>query len=232
MTGGPVNRSDVGSAAPPWQDAAARIAPSAPEPSPQHVPSASPERQRVVVGITGASGTIYGVRLLQALRAAAVETHLVISASGQLTRSLETDWSREELEGLADVVHRPTDMAAAVSSGSFRTVGMVVAPCSMRTLAEIANGVTTSLVSRAADVTLKERRRLVLVTRESPLSLVHLRNMTAVTEAGGVIVPPVPGFYTRPTGLEEVIDQTVRRCLDLLGIDPLGWDLPRWEGPQ
>ena len=175
-------------------------------------------RERVVVAITGASGTVYGVRLLQALAATTVETHLVISPSGQLTRSLETDWSKEEVESLADVVWKPSDMAAAISSGSFRTRGMVVAPCSMRTLGEIASGVTSSLVSRAADV-----------TRESPLSLIHLRNMTAVTEAGAVVVPPVPGFYTRPATVEQIVDQTVGRCLDLLDIEPAeGWQRRRW----
>lgn len=186
-------------------------------------------RERVVVAITGASSTVYGVRLLQALAATTVETHLVISPSGQLTRSLETDWSKEEVESLADVVWKPSDMAAAISSGSFRTRGMVVAPCSMRTLGEIASGVTSSLVSRAADVTLKERRRLVLVARESPLSLIHLRNMTAVTEAGAVVVPPVPGFYTRPATVEQIVDQTVGRCLGLLDIEPAeGWQRRRW----
>lgn len=195
--------------------------------------SGGPGARRVVVAITGASGTVYGVRLLEALRGCGVESHLVVSASGQVTRALETDWSKEDVESLASVVWRPTDMAAAISSGSFRTEGMVIAPCSMRTLGEIASGVTGSLVSRAADVTLKERRRLLLVTRESPLSLIHLRNMTTVTEAGAIVVPPVPGFYTRPTTLGEVVDQTVGRCLDLLGIEPApGWERPRWgEGP-
>lgn len=192
-------------------------------------PAASGEPRRVVVGITGASGTVYGVRLLQALAGTDIETHLVVSASGQVTRALETDWSKEDLEALADVVWRPTDMAAAISSGSFRTLGMVIAPCSMRTLGEIASGVTGSLVSRAADVVLKERRRLVLVTRESPLNLIHLRNMTTVTEAGAIVVPPVPGFYTRPSSVEEIVDQTVGRCLDLLGVEPgPGWERPRW----
>ena len=181
---------------------------------------------RIIVAITGASGTIYGVRLLQALGAAAnVETHLVVSAAGQLTRSLETDLTRKEVEALADVVWRPTDMAAAISSGSFRTTGMVIAPCSMRTLAEIVSGVTTSLVSRAADVTLKERRR-------SPLSLVHLRNMTAVTQAGAIVAPPIPGFYTHPRTIEEIVDQTVGRCLDLFGVEPAGWRRPRWGESQ
>lgn len=187
------------------------------------LPGAAP--RRVVVGITGASGTEYGVRILRALRTAGVETHLVVSASGQLTRSLETDWSKEEVEALADRVWKPTDTAAAIASGSFLTDGMVIAPCSMRTLGEIASGVTSSLISRAADVHLKERRRLVLVTREMPLSLIHLRNMTAVTEAGAIVVPPVPSLYTRPSTVDEILDQTVGRCLDLLGVH---LDRPRW----
>lgn len=181
--------------------------------------------RRVVVGITGASGTEYGVRILRGLREAGVETHLVVSASGQLTRSLETDYSKDEVEALADRVWKPTDMAAAIASGSFLTDGMVIAPCSMRTLGEIPSGVTSSLVSRAADVHLEERRRLVLVTRETPLSLIHLRNMTTVTEAGAIVVPPVPSLYTRPQTVDEILDQTVGRCLDLLGVH---LDRPRW----
>lgn len=184
-------------------------------------------RRRVVVGITGASGTEYGVRILRALWEAGVETYLVVSASGQPTRSLETDYSREDVEALADRVWKPTDMAAAIASGSFLTDGMVIAPCSMRTLGEIASGVTSSLISRAADVHLKERRRLVLVTRETPLSLIHLRNMTTVTEAGAIVVPPVPSPYTRPETVDEILDQTVGRCLDLLNVH---LDRPRWGG--
>jgi len=189
----------------------------------------APAVRRVIVGITGASGTVYGIRLLQALHAMeGIETHLVVSPCGHLTRSLETDVSKEELEALADVVHSPDDMAAAISSGSFRTSGMVVAPCSMRSLAEIANGVTSSLVTRAADVVLKERRRLVLVARETPLSLIHVRNMAAVIEAGAIVLPPVPSFYTRPRTVGDIVDQTVGRCLDLMGLEMAG--LPRWGG--
>lgn len=183
--------------------------------------------KRLIIAITGASGTIYGVRLLEVLRELEVETHLVVSPSGHIARGYETDLSRLQLEGLADVVYRPTDVAAAISSGSFLTEGMVIVPCSMRTLAEIATGVTSSLVSRAADVVLKERRRLVLVTREAPLSLVHLRNMSAVTEAGATVFPPVPAFYTNPASLADVIDQTVGRILDQVGIHTDSF--PRWR---
>lgn len=181
---------------------------------------------RIVVGITGASGTAYGVRTLEVLREAGVETHLVVSSAGHLTREYETDLTKADLESLADHVHKPADIAAAISSGSFLTRGMIIAPCSMRTLGEIATGVTTGLVSRAADVVLKERRRLVLLTRESPLHLVHLRNMTTVTEAGGIIFPPVPAMYTRPSTVEEIVDQTVGRALDLFDIHLDTF--PRW----
>lgn len=182
--------------------------------------------KRLIIAITGASGIIYGIRLLEVLRELEVETHLVVSPSGHITRGYETDLSKRQLEDLADVVYRPGDVAAAISSGSFLTEGMVIAPCSMRTLAEIATGATSSLVSRAADVVLKERRRLVLVTREAPLSLVHLRNMSAVTEAGATVFPPVPAFYTHPANLADVIDQTVGRVLDQVGIHSDSF--PRW----
>ncbi len=181
---------------------------------------------RLIVGITGASGITYGIRILEVLRAAGIETHLVVSPSGQVTREYETDLRKDELEGLADRVYKPADIGAAISSGSFLTRGMIVAPCSMRTLAEIATGVTSGLVSRSADVILKERRRLVLLTREAPLNLVHLRNMTTVTEAGAIVFPPVPAMYTRPTTLEEVIDQTVGRALDLFDVHLDTF--PRW----
>ena len=181
---------------------------------------------RLIVGISGASGVVYGVRALQMLRQLGVETHLVVSTSGQVMRVHETSLSRGELEALADVVYRPTDLAAPISSGSFQTLGMLVAPCSMRTLAEIANGVSSSLLTRAADVVLKERRRLVVMAREAPLNLVQLRNMTAVTESGGVVFPPVPAFYTQPTTLAQVVDDTVARALDLFGLEVD--TLPRW----
>lgn len=184
--------------------------------------------RRLIVAITGASGTVYGIRILQVLRQLDVETHLVISPAGQLTRDYETDVTREQLEGLACVVHRPGDIGAAISSGSFVTEGMVVAPCSMRSLAEIANGMSTSLVTRAADVVLKERRPLVLMTREAPLSLIHLRNMVAVTEAGATVFPPAPGFYSGPATIEDLVDHTVGRVLDQFGMHTDVY--PRWTG--
>ena len=188
--------------------------------------------KRLIVAITGASGTIYGVRLLQLLRAMPDwETHLVMSASGALTASQEIDMKRAEIEALADVVHNVKDIGAAVSSGSFRTAGMVIAPCSMKTLASVAHGLADNLISRAADVVLKERRRLVLMARETPFNLAHLRNMTAVTEMGGIVFPPVPAFYARPNSIEDLVDHTVGRALDLFDIEH--HDLVRrWEGLQ
>jgi 4-hydroxy-3-polyprenylbenzoate decarboxylase len=185
-----------------------------------------PEPRRLIVGISGASGIAYGVRLLELLRTTDVETHLVVSRSGDLTRSHELKISAQELRALADVSYPIGAMGAALASGSFRTMGMVVVPCSVRTLAEIATGVTTSLLTRAADVVLKERRKLVLVVRESPLNLIHLRNMVAVTEAGGIIAPPVPAFYARPESLDDVVTQTVCRVLDLFEIDT--GQIKRW----
>jgi 2,5-furandicarboxylate decarboxylase 2 len=186
--------------------------------------------KRLIVAITGASGAVYGVRLLQMLRALpAVETHLVLSQAGGLTAMQELDMARSDVEGLADVVHNPRDIGASIASGSFVTAGMVVAPCSMKTLASIALGFADNLVSRAADVALKERRRLVLMARETPLNLAHLRNMTAVTEMGGVICPPVPAFYQRPEGLSDVVDHSVARVLDLFDIETAG-ALRRWQG--
>jgi flavin prenyltransferase len=182
--------------------------------------------QRMVVGISGGSGAIYGIRVLQVLRAAGIETHLVLSRGARMTLARECDLSAREVDSLADAHYGAEDMAAAISSGSFLTCGMVVAPCSVKSLAQIASGVCDTLLTRAADVTLKERRRLVLMVRETPLSLTHLRNMVAVTETGAIIAPPVPAFYTRPTTLHEVIDQTVGRVLDLFGIDT--GTFPRW----
>lgn len=188
------------------------------------------QRQRLIVAITGASGAIYGVRLLEQLRALPEwETHLVISNAGVLTASEELGLKRADIEALADVVHSVKDVGAAVSSGSFRTAGMVIAPCSMKTLAEIANGLADNLISRAADVALKERRRLVLLARETPLNLAHLRNMTAVTEMGGIVFPPVPAFYTRPDSLDDMVNHTVGRVLDLFDIDHRGL-VQRWQG--
>ncbi|HEU0154809.1 MAG TPA: UbiX family flavin prenyltransferase [Stellaceae bacterium] len=179
--------------------------------------SSSPPR--LIVGISGASGAIYGARLLELLRALPVETHLVVSRAAEVTLALETGLKPAELRARADVVHAAADMAAPISSGSFKTIGMVVAPCSVRSMAEIASGVTTTLLTRAADVVLKERRRLVLLVRETPLHTGHLRTMTALSEMGAVIAPPVPAFYAKPSTIGEMIDQTLGRVLDLFGLD-------------
>lgn len=178
-----------------------------------------PEPARLIVGISGASGVIYGVRMLQILRALGVETHLVMSKSAQLTLTHETDMSVAEVKALADVTYSNADIGASIASGSFRVSGMVIAPCSIKTLSEIASGITGSLLSRAADVNLKERRRLVLMLRETPLHLGHLRSMVAVTEAGAIVSPPVPAFYARPTSIDEMVDHSVGRVLDLFGIE-------------
>lgn len=186
-------------------------------------------RKRIVLAITGASGAVYGVRLLEELSGIdSVETHLIVSKAGLLNLSEEHASSRAELESLADVLHSDKDIGASIASGSFATDGMVIAPCSMRTLAGVASGMSGSLITRAADVALKERRRLVLLTREAPLNLIHLRNMLAVTEAGGIVFPPVPAFYAGLDSVAAMVDQTVARVLDLLGIEsPL---LRRWSG--
>jgi flavin prenyltransferase len=178
----------------------------------------SPSR-RMVIGMSGATGIAYGVRILEILREMDIETHLVVSSPGEMTRDCETDLAAADLRALAGVTYKPTDFGAAIASGSFRTLGMIVAPCSVRTLSEVAYGNTTNLLTRSADVCLKERRRLVLMVRESPLSLVHLRAMVAVTEAGAIIAPPVPAFYPRPKTLEQVIDHTIGRVLDLFDLD-------------
>ncbi|MHA7600255.1 UbiX family flavin prenyltransferase [Alicycliphilus sp. T452] len=185
--------------------------------------------KRIVVGISGASGAVYGARLLQALQGMeGVESHLVVSHAGWLNLRHELDMERAEVEALADHVHDLADVGASIASGSFAAHGMVVAPCSMRTLAAIAHGLADNLLTRAADVVLKERRRLVLLTRESPLHLVHLRNMATVTELGAICCPPMPAFYQRPTTIGEIVDHSVARALDLLGLDN---DLaPRWQG--
>ena len=174
---------------------------------------------RIVVGISGASGVVIAVRLLESLRVAGIETHLVVSRAAELTRALETKVSSAELRGLAEVSYNVQDVGAAIASGSFKTRGMIVVPCSMRCLAEIAAGNSSSLLTRAADVVLKERRRLVLVTRETPLHLVHLRNMLTVTKMGGIIFPPVPAFYAAPRDLAEMTDHLVGRILDLFEIE-------------
>ncbi|EML9492068.1 MULTISPECIES: UbiX family flavin prenyltransferase [Enterobacter] len=187
--------------------------------------------KRLIVGLSGASGAIYGVRLLQVLRdVAEVETHLVMSQAARQTLSLETDLSLRDVQALADVVHDARDIAASISSGSFKTAGMVILPCSIKTLSAIVNSYTDTLVTRAADVVLKERRPLVLCVRETPLHLGHLRLMTQAAELGAVIMPPVPAFYHRPVSLDDVINQTVNRVLDQFDID-LPEDLfTRWQG--
>ncbi|MBV8091989.1 MAG: UbiX family flavin prenyltransferase [Acetobacteraceae bacterium] len=182
--------------------------------------------KRMVVGITGATGIIYGVRLLEILRAMNVETHLVVSKAGEMTRAHETDLSSANLRALAARHYGIGDIGAALASGSFRSIGMIIAPCTIRTLSEIATGVTDNLLTRAADVTLKERRRLVLLVREFPLHAGHLRSMLAVTEMGGVVAPPAPAFYTRPKTIGDIVDQTVGRVLDLFDLDT--GTLPRW----
>jgi 4-hydroxy-3-polyprenylbenzoate decarboxylase len=188
----------------------------------------SRERQ-IIVAITGATGAVYGVRLLEELRAAdEVRTHLIVSRAGALNLAAELDMNRAGVEALADVVHSDKDIGASIASGSFPVDAMIVAPCSMKSLAAIATGVAETLIARAADVTLKERRRLVLETRETPLNLVHLRNMTTVTEMGAVVFPPVPAFYAGLDSIAAMVDQTVARVLSLVGVEtPL---LKPWAG--
>ena len=186
-------------------------------------------RRRLVIAMTGASGAVYGERLLETLqRVERVEPHLIVTRAAALTIASELDMTRRDVERLADVVHSDRDIGASIASGSFRTDGMIVAPCSMKTLAAIATGVTDSLVSRAADVAFKERRRVVLMVRESPLHLVHLRNMLTVTEMGGIVFPPMPAFYARLESIDAMIDQSVGRVLDLFDIDSP--QLRRWTG--
>jgi 4-hydroxy-3-polyprenylbenzoate decarboxylase len=183
----------------------------------------------LIIAITGATGVIYGIRLLQVLRDITdVETHLLISEAGVLNLHQELDMKRKDVEALADVVHNVRDVGAAIASGSFQSDGMIIAPCSMKTLAAVAHGFSDNLITRAADVVLKERRRLVLMVRETPFNLAHLRNMTAVTEMGGIIFPPLPGFYHRPASIADMVDHTVGRVLDLFDI-PHGLT-PRWSG--
>lgn len=177
------------------------------------------QKTRLIIGISGSSGIIYGIRLLQVLKQLSIETHLVVSKAGQLTRAYESSLSAAELRALADVYHQCTDVGAAIASGSFKTLGMIVAPCSMNTLGEIAHGLSSNLLTRAADVVLKERRRLVLLPREAPLHLGHLNNMVQVTQMGGIIYPPVPAFYNQPQNIDELIDDTVGRVLELFGLD-------------
>jgi 4-hydroxy-3-polyprenylbenzoate decarboxylase len=183
---------------------------------------------RLIVGISGASGVIYGVRLLQALRELPIETHLVMTKTAEITLAYETDLKVKDVKALADVAHNPADLAAAVSSGSFRTLGMVIAPCSMRSLGEIASGISTSLLTRAADVVLKERRKLVLMVRETPLHAVHLRNMVTVSELGAIVAPAMPAFYSRPATIDDVVNHSVGRVLDLFDLD--AGIVKRWGG--
>ena len=180
--------------------------------------SESAASARVVVGLTGATGAVYAVRLLQRLKSAGCQSHLVVTPAGVLNAHHELGIGRSELEAMADVAYNPADVGAAIASGSFATDAMVIAPCSMKTLAAVAHGLSDNLLTRAADVTLKERRRLVLLVRETPLNLAHLRNMTAVTEMGGVIFPPLPAFYHRPTTIAELVDDTIERVLALIGV--------------
>lgn len=188
--------------------------------------------RRLIVALTGASGAVYGVRLLQLLRDVPdVETHLVLSNAGLATATQELDLGRSDIEALADVVHSVRDIGASVASGSFTTLGMAVVPCSMKTLAAIAHGLADNLVSRAADVVLKERRRLVLLARETPLNLAHIDNMRRVTEMGAIVFPPVPAFYTRPQSIDDLVDHTLGRMLDLFGLESPR-SVRRWAGMQ
>ena len=191
-----------------------------------HSPQDTP--RRLIVGISGASGIIYGITALRMLRELGVETHLVVSKSAIVTLNHESELKFTDLYALADVHYQNTDIGAAIASGSFRTMGMLVAPCSIRSLSEISTGVTSSLLSRAADVVLKERRRLLLMVRETPLHAGHLQSMLNVTNSGAVVMPPVPAFYTKPQSLQEMVDQTVGRALDLFGLEV---DIKRWGEP-
>ncbi len=188
----------------------------------------SPTPRRLVVGISGASGAIYGIRILQALQGSGIETHLVMTESARITLAAETDMSSADVEKLASEVHNVRNIGATVSSGSFKTMGMVIAPCSVRTMSEIAWGTTSNLLTRAADVVLKERRRLVLMLRETPLHAGHLQTMLQVTNSGAIIMPPVPALYAKPQSVMDMIDHTVGRCLDLFEIDTALVD--RWPG--
>lgn len=185
-------------------------------------------KQRIIIGISGASGFQYGYKALELLKPLTqIETHLVMSKGAVLTREYETSYRKEDVLALADYVHPSHNLAASIASGSFKTLGMLIAPCSMRTLAAIAHALSDSLLTRAADVILKERRRLVLMTREAPLNLAHLENMRKVTEMGGIIFPPVPAFYTQPQSIDEMVTQSVARALNLFGLEI---EMPRWEG--
>lgn len=190
--------------------------------------SAVLSQQRIIVGISGASGAIYGIRTLEQLRKLGVETHLIISKSAEVTITQETDLKIAQVRALADRWYPVQDIAAAISSGSFLTASMIIAPCSIRSVSEIAIGATSNLLSRAADVVLKERRRLVLLVRETPLHLGHLRTLAAVTEIGAIVLPPVPAFYNRPQSIDDIVNHTVARTLDLFSLDT--GSLRRWGG--
>jgi 4-hydroxy-3-polyprenylbenzoate decarboxylase len=197
--------------------------------SPSGQDAARRPARRIIVAITGATGAVYGVRLLQALSGTpGIETHLVVSDAASLTLHAEVGLARKDVEALAHVVHRNRDIGAAIASGSFLSDGMVIAPCSMKTLAAVAHGLSDNLIARAADVVLKERRKLILMVRETPFNLAHLRNMTAVTEMGGIVFPPLPSFYHQPTSIDEMVDHTVGRVIDLLDIEHAL--TPRWGG--
>ncbi|UTW55807.1 UbiX family flavin prenyltransferase [Kordiimonas sp. SCSIO 12610] len=185
------------------------------------------KKSRLIIAITGASGTIFGIKALECLKDTDIETHLVMSKAGERTLLEETDYSIKDVQALADVIYPSKDIGAAIASGSYRTMGMLIAPCSIKTMGEIATGITSSLVSRAADVVLKERRRLVLMVRETPLHTGHLRTMTSLSEMGAIIAPPVPGFYTKPQSVDDIVFQNVGRVLDLFDIDLP--DLKRWK---
>ncbi|KAL2810163.1 flavoprotein [Aspergillus granulosus] len=188
----------------------------------------TPSRPRIIVAITGATGSILGIQAILALRRLNIEIHLIISKWAEATIKYETDYTVSNIRALADHVYTPTDLAAPIASGSFRVLGMLIVPCSVKTLASISSGICDDLISRAADVVLKERKRLVLAVRETPLSTIHLQNMLAVTQAGGVVFPPVPAFYIRPDGVGDLVEHSVGRMLDLFGLDVEG--LERWEG--
>jgi flavin prenyltransferase len=188
------------------------------------------DKARLIIGLSGASGIIYGIRLLKMLRPLPVETHLIMSRTAEVTLAHETDLKVQDVRDLADAVHSARDLAAPVSSGSFKTLGMIVAPCSIRSAAEIATGATSTLLTRAADVTLKERRRLALMVRETPLHTGHLRMLVTLSELGAIIVPPVPAFYAKPASLEAMIDHTLGRVLDLFDLD--AGTVERWGEPR
>lgn len=186
------------------------------------------DKKRIIVGISGASGAIYGVRLLEALQACDIETHLVMSKSANITLTQETDYTVKQVEALANHTHTIQDIGACISSGSFKTQGMIIMPCSVKTLAEIANGITPNLLSRAADVVLKERKKLVLAVRESPFHLGHIRNMQQATEMGAIIAPPMPAFYPNPKTIDDIVNHSVGRILDLFNINHSL--VERWKG--